>query len=406
MTPSDDGKVVQFKRTDESDALTTLDQTGNRLVWFDTAYKLLQKCVTVDEVKEIHDKARALETYLKQSQKSLDLQNMAAEIRIRAQRRGGEILAQMEKHPPGPPKGDRSHDGTDPPRLVDLGMSKNQSSRWQRIAGIPEEDFDDRVKEIKETGKELTSKEFLSLAGYLQREREREGRREKAAQEAENIEMDDRIRILCGDFREVLTEEIVPAGSVSLVLTDLPYSQEYLGLWDSLGQLAQRVLKEGGILAAYSGCSHLPEVLEILGRPLVYCWTAALVNEAFADTIFHPLRVKSLWKPIVLFSNGRPETSANENPSLRYLKDVINGDGLGNLNKEEHPWQQGVGEAGYLIDVLSLPGELVLDPCCGTGTTALACKRTGRRFAGAEVSPETCALAIHRVMTEGLNEEK
>jgi hypothetical protein len=173
-----------------------------------------------------------------------------------------------------------------------------------------------------------------------------------------------------------------------------------LDLWEALGQLSHRVLKEGGILAAYSGCAHLPAVLEILGKHLDYCWTAALVNEAFADTIFHPLRVKSLWKPIVLFSKGRPETSANEDPSLRYLRDVIQGDGLKNLDKQEHPWRQGVGEAGYLVEVLTLSGDLVIDPCCGSGTVAVACKRMGRRFLGAEISEESYQVALARLAQE------
>jgi site-specific DNA-methyltransferase (adenine-specific) len=87
------------------------------------------------------------------------------------------------------------------------------------------------------------------------------------------------------------------------------------------------------------------------------------------------------------------------------LKDVIQGDGLKSLDKQSNPWQQGVGEASYLVEVLSLPGDIVLDPCCGTGTTALACKQTGRRFIGAEVSPETCNLAIQRIATESSDRE-
>ena len=115
------------------------------------------------------------------------------------------------------------------PRLKDLDIDRNMSSRCQLIASIPEKDFDERVAEIKGKGQELTSKEFLSLAGYLQRERERQERREVALQEAAQVASDERIKVLCGDFREILTEEMVPNGSVSLVLTDLPYEQEYLG---------------------------------------------------------------------------------------------------------------------------------------------------------------------------------
>lgn len=390
MTDQAEDNVIPFPQSEEANILTH----------FDRARHELELASTIDEVKKIRDQAEALRQYARQQKLSLEMQNRCAEIKIRAERRAGDILSDMDKHPPGPPSGDRSHDGTDPPRLVDLGISKNQSSRWQSIASIPEDEFEERVEEIKRKNGELTSREFLSLAGFLQRERERQERRDRTVQEAVQEDPDGRIRVLHGDFREVLSEDVVPNGSVTLVLTDLPYGQEHLDLWDSLGQLSRRVLKEGGILAAYSGCIHLPEILNILSRHLTYCWTAALLNEAFADTIFHPIRVKSLWKPIVLFSKGCPEPSANENPSFRYLKDVIHGDGLANLNKQDHPWQQGVRESGYLIEVLSLPGDLVVDPCCGSGTVAVACRRINRRFVGCELDEHGVNETRKRVLEE------
>lgn len=94
----------------------------------------LAKCASVDEVKEIRDKAEAMRAYAKQVGYGLEMQNSAAEIKIRAGRRGGELLKVMKD------RGERtksrkqeSHDVT----LDDLGISKMQSSRWQTIAKIP-----------------------------------------------------------------------------------------------------------------------------------------------------------------------------------------------------------------------------------------------------------------------------
>ena len=73
------------------------------------------------------------------------MQNQAAEIKLRAERRAGEMLKETEKQqpgdykrshdvtvqiPPGPEK-DRLHDVTYPPSLDDLGITKMQSHRWQ-----------------------------------------------------------------------------------------------------------------------------------------------------------------------------------------------------------------------------------------------------------------------------------
>ena len=45
------------------------------------------------------------------------------------------------------------------------------------------------------------------------------------------------------------------------------------------------------------------------------------------------------------------------------------------------------------------PGDLVLDPLCGSGTTCVAARRLGRRFVGIDLNPEFCALAERRLAT-------
>src|SRR5262249_31529313 len=99
----------------------------------------------VDEVKQIRDKALALEIYSRQA-RNVDNEIKAIEIRIRAERRCGELLREMEKAKGSQGSGSnqhevRSHDAT-APTLSDLGITKSQSSRWQKLAAIPEADFE------------------------------------------------------------------------------------------------------------------------------------------------------------------------------------------------------------------------------------------------------------------------
>src|SRR5208283_2879638 len=161
---SDQSKLIPFPQPEAS-----------VLTHFDRARRELELAASIDEVKSIRDKAEALRLYAKQSRLSLDMQNRCAEIRIRAERRAGDMLKEMEKHPPGPiPTRDRCHDTIDlPPRLEELGISKSQSSRWQAIAAVPDEDFETNINDIKKDGREITSSEMLSFAKYLDRKRER-----------------------------------------------------------------------------------------------------------------------------------------------------------------------------------------------------------------------------------------
>ena len=60
------------------------------------------------------------------------MQNQCAEIKIRAERRGGELIPEQIT------VGTKSHEVT----LSDLDISKMQSHRWQTIAKMPEEEFE------------------------------------------------------------------------------------------------------------------------------------------------------------------------------------------------------------------------------------------------------------------------
>jgi N6-adenosine-specific RNA methylase IME4 len=138
------------------------------LVHLDAIRQAIEKAATVDQAKGIRDKAEALRIYAKQSGQSLEVQNRCAEIKLRAERRAGAILSEMEKNKGARGKGVRFHDES-APTLADLGITQAQSHRWQKIAGIPIQDFDTFVAGTKQRGKELTSVSVLRLAHDLKR---------------------------------------------------------------------------------------------------------------------------------------------------------------------------------------------------------------------------------------------
>lgn len=62
-----------------------------------------------------------------------------------------------------------------------------------------------------------------------------------------------------------------------------------------------------------------------------------------------------------------------------------------------HPTQKPVPLMEFLIKTYSNEGELVLDNCMGSGTTGVACKKTGRNFIGIEKDEKYFEIAISRV---------
>ena len=125
----------------------------------------LAEARTVDRVKKIRDQAEALRVYAQQQKYGLEVQNQVAEIKLRAERQAGRLLAEMEKQDGGDAMRARSHDVTEvPPTLADLGIERMQSSRWQAIASLPEEKFEGYIKERMTGKEELTSAGVIRLA--------------------------------------------------------------------------------------------------------------------------------------------------------------------------------------------------------------------------------------------------
>ena len=125
------------------------------LARYDEMCRAIEACHAMDEVKDIRDRAMAFQHYAQQAQ-DLESERKCIAIRLRAERRAGQLLKEMEKASAGRPPKNRSSGTTDlevgspdttpPPRtLKDMGISKDQSSKWQKLADVPEEKFEEAL---------------------------------------------------------------------------------------------------------------------------------------------------------------------------------------------------------------------------------------------------------------------
>lgn len=132
----------------------------------------IESARTIDEVKDIRDRAEAMRQYARAAGYSRDITNLCAEIKIRAERKAGLLLSEMPKHDGGRPSANRSQAVTGlPPKLSEIGVTKMQSSRWQQAAAIPDEVVDAYIEDVKESGDDVTS---LGLRMFAARNRQPE----------------------------------------------------------------------------------------------------------------------------------------------------------------------------------------------------------------------------------------
>lgn len=136
-----------------------------QLVRYEQARTALAAVHSYDEVKDIMDQAERAAVYARQANDS-DLIKYATEIRVRAQRRAGEMLAQTPKATGAAGIGPIAVEATDrnTPTLAEMGITKDQSSNWQALASMTEEHFEATVEAAKDTAGEVTTAFMLREA--------------------------------------------------------------------------------------------------------------------------------------------------------------------------------------------------------------------------------------------------
>jgi len=127
------------------------------LTKYEAAKQAIIQAESYDEVKDIRDRAVAMRAYAQQAKDTTLLHN-ATKIKLRAERRAGEMLRDMEKAKGTAGQGRPSLGGATmlppkdtPPTLAEIGITKRQSSDWQRLASIPDNEFDDAIEYSENT---------------------------------------------------------------------------------------------------------------------------------------------------------------------------------------------------------------------------------------------------------------
>lgn len=168
--------VHNIDSTGEGPPTTELSDDNSRsLALLSQAKNAIAEASSLDELKTIRDKAEAARKYAQAAGLGLEIQNQAAEIKLRAERKAGAFLSKLKLH-----GGDRREEtASDRLTLDEIGITKDQSSRWQLTAAVPEKVFNKYVEDTQNEQGEVTTAGLIKLA------REHASKRKKPSAAAE-----------------------------------------------------------------------------------------------------------------------------------------------------------------------------------------------------------------------------
>lgn len=349
----------------------------NALELRDNAKQQLQEIRTIETGVDYLNKVKAIETWAKAEKKDAELQNIIAEQKLRTQR----ILGGLIKDNPDISRGgSKSRSST----LKEMGITKDQSSAFQKISSLPEETFEKEIETAKaETNKriELTTSRMLKVAKEFEKEETIKENQKKGS--TINIS-NDLIDYRLGDFVEQFKD--IPDGSIDCIITDPPYPLEYIECWTNLAKEAKRLLKPNGFCIAYSGQQNLIEVYNRMNEYLDYYWTFSLNHSGNTQLVMNK-NILCGWKPLLVFQNGFKKIDV-------VSKDVITGS---KMEKEYHEWQQSEKELIYIIEKFTKIGDTILEPFAGSGTTIVASAKLKRKVIACEIDEKSYNVSKVRI---------
>jgi adenine-specific DNA-methyltransferase len=207
-------------------------------------------------------------------------------------------------------------------------------------------------------------------------------------------------RILLGDCVQAMGQ--IPEASVDCIVTDPPYMCRFQSrdgrtvvnddrddwLEPAFTQM-YRVLKPDRFVVSFYGWHKVDRFF-------------AAWKEAGFSPVGHLVFVKryASKERYVAYSHESAYLLAKGNPKTPHmmLRDVLEWQYTGN---ERHPTEKPLITMMLLVEAFSHPGAIVLDPFVGSGTTAVAAKKLGRRYIGIDIEPVYAQQAQERVRREG-----
>ena len=202
--------------------------------------------------------------------------------------------------------------------------------------------------------------------------------------------------LYCGDCLEVM--RLMPDKSVDLVLTDPPY-----GI---------KIAKDGVVGISNKAQARIYDKVEWDKKPLPRVYFEEIFRISSNQLIFganYYARYLPNGYGWLVWDKQRPDGTVFSDAELIFasFNNLVKTyrilwHGMIRESKEpiHHPTQKPLKLIERLLVDYSQLGDLILDPFLGSGTTAHACERLGRKWIGIEINPDYCEIAKKRIEVE------
>jgi len=215
----------------------------------------------------------------------------------------------------------------------------------------------------------------------------------------------DNVTLYCGDAREV----IPTLKGISAVITDAPYGTEELVIgYGRRQQVEGKSKKDYLLIANDKNLNVTGEVFALLRKQLRNAWLVSFYSCRVSPKFFKMMegyeyfnemvwdkkvpgmgsQIRLQHENIAFFKVGKPSDLKDTMSVMTFMP--VKGKDKG-IHPHEKPHQVMVN----LVDMV--PGQTILDPFCGTGSTGAAAVQLKRGFVGIEIDPKHFEAAIRKV---------
>lgn len=233
------------------------------------------------------------------------------------------------------------------------------------------------------------------------------------------------MQLLHGDCLELMKK--IPDGSIDMVLCDLPYQMtdakwDKIIPFDMLWNQYNRIIKENGTIVLFSMQPFTTKLIQSNLKDFRYCWYwKKNYSTGFTYARYQPMRKiedicvfykkSPTYNPQGLIEIEHKKSITKNNRSSLYTmrgketytpkfknypKNILEFSGVSSKERF-HPTQKPVNLLEYLVKTYTNKGDTVLDNCMGSGSTAIACLNTDRKFIGMELDKIYFNLAEKRI---------